>query len=462
MTEENYRYRTSPFLLRNQFTGKGKFQIPVIPKFRAQEDDFNHLMMIGFDKTKLENTKYLDRMVHFFLYDYKFERVWKNPDADVEKLKRYRAVLSPDFSMYTEMAPVMQMYNTFRNRWCGSYFASKGIRVVPTVSWGNENTFEFCFDGIEKGSTVAVSTYMVSEHDNRKDQKEFFLKGYNEMLYRIEPEKIICYNEPFPEMQGDIVFVDYELSSWKYMNDDPYAPSKYAKYICGEEPLPIGSNLIIKNGYVVNEESISYNCCVQAGMGSAFGGQWKPSPNKPMDQRFLGQPGEIKITYNNKGEKFETKIGVNGQAIKERHNTDHNRSDKHSDPHDHNIDWSNGYPDLGAPINYPDGVPEFKSFIYKELSAMSEKLDNIQQENLDFQTISEFKGCMKAHGELEFVWNNKSYSITHPNGEISICQGNQYAEAFDAGTADEILDYLIDGIRLRDIITKVKVIDRTV
>ena len=54
---------------------------------------------------------------------------------------------------------------------------------------------------------------MVSEHDNRQAQKEFFLKGYNEMLHRIEPEKIICYNEPFPEMRGDIVFVDYELSS---------------------------------------------------------------------------------------------------------------------------------------------------------------------------------------------------------------------------------------------------------
>ena len=89
-------------------------------------------------------------MVHFFLYDYRFERVWKNPEADIEKLSRYRAVLSPDFSMYLEMAPVMQMYNVFRNRWCGAYWASKGIRVIPTVNWGDESTFDFCFDGIEK------------------------------------------------------------------------------------------------------------------------------------------------------------------------------------------------------------------------------------------------------------------------------------------------------------------------
>ena len=44
------------------------------------------------------------------------------------------------------------------------------------------------------------------------------MAGYNEMLRRIEPEKIICYNTPFSEMQGNIIYVDYERSSWRYMN----------------------------------------------------------------------------------------------------------------------------------------------------------------------------------------------------------------------------------------------------
>lgn len=66
MTEENYKYRISPFLLRNQFEGKGTFQIPIVPKFRAKEEDFTDLRLIGFDKTKLENDNHLNRMVHFF------------------------------------------------------------------------------------------------------------------------------------------------------------------------------------------------------------------------------------------------------------------------------------------------------------------------------------------------------------------------------------------------------------
>ena len=53
---------------------------------------------------------------------------------------------------------------------------------------------ELYFERIEKGGAVAVSTYLASEHDNRSDQKAWFLAGYNEMLRRIEPEKILCYN----------------------------------------------------------------------------------------------------------------------------------------------------------------------------------------------------------------------------------------------------------------------------
>ncbi len=32
MTEENREYRTSQIMLRNQFHGKDKFKIPIIPK----------------------------------------------------------------------------------------------------------------------------------------------------------------------------------------------------------------------------------------------------------------------------------------------------------------------------------------------------------------------------------------------------------------------------------------------
>lgn len=475
MTEENYHYRTSPFLLRNQFSGPGKWKIPIIPKVEFSEDEFAGLRLIGFDRTNLENNNHLDRMVHFFLYDYKFERVWKNPDADLEKLRRYRAVLSPDFSMYTEMAPVMQLYNLFRNRWCGAYFASKGIRVVPTVSWGDESTFEFCFEGIPKGSTVAVSTYMVSAHGRHADQKKLFMRGYRELLGRVEPERVICYNEPFPEMEGNIVYVDYELSSWKYQNDD-YTPSKFLPYICGEMPLPGNSGIVIKSGCVLREDTDF------KGMGSAYGGAWQPA--KPEDERFLGKPGEIKDTFISTGKGgywVSTKIGPDGKAVGERHYTDHGNHGIHTIPHDHIIDWNvpkPGIPNFMKPqINYlpeeyPDGAPEFKHYGGMNFMKGYPTLERLEQNR--FKTISDFKDCMIRGGEVEFVWKDrdKLFGIFSgvkktPTSPIQILITRTYVDDPEptelwCDTADEVLEYSIDGDRLRDIITKVEVTDRTI
>lgn len=392
-------------------------------------------------------------MVHFFLYDYRFERVWKNPDNDIEKLSRYRAVLSPDFSMYLEMAPVMQLYNVFRNRWCGAYWASKGLRVIPTVNWGVENTFDFCFDGIEKGSVVAVSTYMASEHDNRQDQKERFMAGYNEMLRRVGPEKIICYNTPFPEMQGDIVYVDYECSSWKYLN---YERS------CTREDLE--SFIIGGQACSAHDTMDSYrDIPIQKGGGSAYGGKWKPNPKKPQDQRLLGAPGEIKTTYIN-GYRVETKIGDDGRAVLERHYTSSPNPKYHSNPHDHIIDWhtpKEGIPNFGPSINYWDGnVPEFKSYSWR-VSMKSVVFDTSASEDISFKTISEFKDCIIRGGEVVFSWNSRQYGVFKSSDQYCIALSNGEEEKW-CSSPDELLEYMVGGDRLRDVITQVTVLDRTI
>ncbi len=141
--------------------------------------------------------------MHFFLDDYKFEVMWNDPEPRLEKLRQYKGVLSPQFSTYYTMPTALQLYNTFRSRWCGAYLQSKGITVIPTVSWGKPESFWYCFDGIEEGSVVAVSTLGV------KTEKDFFLQGYNEMLRRIKPEAIICYSKPFEEMEGNVIPIDY-------------------------------------------------------------------------------------------------------------------------------------------------------------------------------------------------------------------------------------------------------------
>lgn len=449
MTEGNYNYRTSQTMLRNQFPGKGKLQIPIIPKFEEKSGDFDDLLLIGFDKTKTEDQEHLGRMVHFFLYDYRFELVWKEPDRDIERLSRYRAVLSPDFSMYLEMAPVMQLYNVFRNRWCGAYWASKGIRVIPTVNWGDESTFDFCFEGIEKGSVVAVSTYMASEHNNHCDQKEWFMAGYNEMLRRIEPEKIICYNTPFPEMQGNIVFVDYERSSWRYMN--------YGNGLSKEDLdcYKIGGS-ILQNYDIMEPYRIG------KGGGSAYGGQWKPNPDKPADMAFVGEPNSRQRHYipaKKGGYWVEGKYNENGKADIIRHETDHGNHSGHSNPHDHKIEWvgPDNHPQWGTITNYPDGnVPDLKACYWKGVHIMAQ----YDPEVLRFKTISEFKQSMRYGAEVVIEWKNKEFGIWSECDGIRITSIDSPEQHYNS--ADDALEHIVCGDRLRDVITQVTVIDRTI
>ena len=119
----------------------------------------------------------------------------------MEKLDQYYALLTPDFSLYMDMPLALQIYSTFKSRWCGAYWQKLGKTVIPTIEWSDERSFEFCFDGIEKGSTVAISTY------NRENYDDIFMSGYNKMLEIIQPEQIICYGEPFEKMKGNIHIV---------------------------------------------------------------------------------------------------------------------------------------------------------------------------------------------------------------------------------------------------------------
>lgn len=182
-------------LVRNEYIGVGKYDMPLV---RKQQININKIEFLDYTKTKTHDDENAQKTVHFFMHDWKFDKVYDKPYDESEKLKQYYALLTPDFSLFTDMPLALQIQSVFKNRWCGAYWQSQGIKVIPTVAWGDERTFEFCFDGIEQGSVVAVCTYY------RENCEDDFMPGYNEMLKRIKPSTVICYDEPFVSMKGNI------------------------------------------------------------------------------------------------------------------------------------------------------------------------------------------------------------------------------------------------------------------
>ena len=109
-------------LVRNEFLyygqSSGKYDMPIIKK---QDIDVDKIQFLSYTNTKLNDTENLDKTVHFFTYDWKFEKVYQKAQTEVEKLSQYYCLLSPDFSIFTNMPLALQIESVFKNRWCGAY-----------------------------------------------------------------------------------------------------------------------------------------------------------------------------------------------------------------------------------------------------------------------------------------------------------------------------------------------------
>lgn len=162
----------------------GKYNMPSLKACNtilAQMLDFNQSISIKPRK----NTA-----VHFYIDDYRFERIWKRPDFYCKKLLAWGATLTPDFSLYMDMPLAMKIWNVYRSRLIGQILQNDGGEVIPTLSWAEKATFEFAFDGIEPGGVVSVSTIGVKRS---KEARKIWHMGMDEAIQRLKPSAILVY-----------------------------------------------------------------------------------------------------------------------------------------------------------------------------------------------------------------------------------------------------------------------------
>ena len=185
------------------FDGVGMYDIPVI-----EPEEYHHVEWIGFNSARTTQ-KRKGKGIHFFLDDYQFTRIWKYPNQYVEMLKQFDFVMSPDFSTYTDFPNVLNIYNHFRKHWVAAYLQAHGVHVIPTISWSTPDSFDWCFDGEPRESTVAVSSVGCA------DVLDDFIAGYYKMVERLNPSTIIFYGKVPEQCKGNIVHVKSFTDKWK-------------------------------------------------------------------------------------------------------------------------------------------------------------------------------------------------------------------------------------------------------
>ena len=204
MFKENERTRTDNKynldLIDIKESTNNFWQMPII-----ENNNYIPKDLIGFNYAKTSKNK--DVGIHFYLDDYQFERLWNKPEDYIDILKQYDCILSPDFSLYMDMPMPMKIWNIYRSRKIGQFYQKQGIKVIPTISWAEKETFDFAFQGIPKGSIVSISTIGVKQN---KEALNIWKDGMDVMIEEIKPSTILVYGGKLDYNYEDIDVIYYE------------------------------------------------------------------------------------------------------------------------------------------------------------------------------------------------------------------------------------------------------------
>lgn len=191
----------------------GKYEFPQLPKVTGDVEGLSPVVFTEINKVK----KTKQSIVHFFIHDDRFERVWNNPEKYIESLSNFKWVCSPDFTCYDNLPLAVQIHQRYKSRALAFYLWNRGVNIIPTVGWSDPKSWEWCFDGLPKDSIVAVSTNGIVGKESIKHYQE----GFSAMMECIHPHKVVCIGRPVAVLEKvDIIYYDsYSMQMRKRLSD---------------------------------------------------------------------------------------------------------------------------------------------------------------------------------------------------------------------------------------------------
>ena len=192
----------------------GIMEIPII---KAPKEIIIPSGIIPF--SQIHKATDFNNAIGFYEMDVNFGILLQQPEIFVNSFLKFKALITPDCSLYRDAPLAVQIINTYRNRAIGRYYQSNGAYVIPQIRWGSEETYttkvlpeKIAFLGVEKNSIVAIGTYGCIRG---KENKYYFSAGLEAMLESLTPKVVLVYG-PMPET----VFGIFQKYTNFYQYDD--------------------------------------------------------------------------------------------------------------------------------------------------------------------------------------------------------------------------------------------------
>lgn len=191
----------------------GKYQIPVVPPCNL---DYLPEDSVDFEDSFRRNLKNHRKLnVNFYIDDSKFVRFWNNSDKYMEHLKCFHSVMMPDFSISTGekgMPFALNLYNKYRNHALAWYMHMNDIKVIPSVSIADKDSYDWCFDGLPQNSILSVCT---NGRIKAKESRIEFCEGFKVMVDKLHPTKVIIVGRIPDELNTDVDIVNFKTRNQK-------------------------------------------------------------------------------------------------------------------------------------------------------------------------------------------------------------------------------------------------------
>ena len=131
-----------------------------------------------------------DCWVCFYEADRKFERFWNTPQKYLARLKKFKGVITPDFSLSIYADEVDQFEQIFRGRLLAAWLEREGIPIIPNIRYANRYSRPLCCDGISEHAMIAIGT-------NGFLRDRFFrqttAEGVDFAIATIKPQIVLVY-----------------------------------------------------------------------------------------------------------------------------------------------------------------------------------------------------------------------------------------------------------------------------
>ena len=181
------------------FPGVGPYGIPEI-----KPEKFVDCRYVRFNEAqKIKDPNGVG--VHFFVDDYEFDKVWNQFNRYMRMLSKFDAVLTPDWSVYTDWPVAVNIWSHYRKHYVGAWLQEMGVKVFPTIEWSDKESYKWCFDGEPVGGCVAIGSFGTQKD---VEARKLFVYGYDAMLERLQPETIMFWGSLPKECRGNVVKMD--------------------------------------------------------------------------------------------------------------------------------------------------------------------------------------------------------------------------------------------------------------